>query len=173
MTFLTNYFRKFLSNLPNIKFAQNYGFLNVKVIGGPIIFWGKFRCLTCSFTVNAHEFSAFYRFSKSISVLQIWFVKVRVFWPRFRYSLSFLLKNHAQNEHKMIIVLPIFGNIACFVVFSRITEWVRQDCDIKIRKKWRVSIFWPILCRFYAGKYREIPLFSQKNAISQKHVSWK
>ena len=133
------------------------------MIGGPIIFWGKFWCLTCSFTINAHEFSAFYRFSKSISVLQICFVKVRVFRPRFRYSLSFLLKNHAQNEHKMIIVLPIFGNKACFVVFSRVTEWVRPDWDIKIQKKWRVSIFWPILCRFYAGKYREIPLFSQKS----------
>ena len=34
----------------------------------------------------------------------------------------------------MIIVLPIFGNKACFVVFSRVTEWVRPDFDKKFRK---------------------------------------
>ena len=77
------------------------------------------------------------------------------------YPYTFLFKNHAQNEHKMVHFLPIFGNKACFYMFSHVTQWVRSDYNKKIWKKCRVSIF----NQFYAKnwpKYREIPLFSQK-----------
>ena len=71
------------------------------------------------------------------------------------------LKNHAQNEHKMIHFLPIFCNKSCFYMFSHVTQWVRPDYNKK-RKKCRIRIFAHILCKNWP-KYKEIPLFSQKS----------
>ena len=59
-------------------------------------------------------------------------LKLGCFGRDLRISYTFLLKNHAQNEHKIIIVLPIFDNKACLHVFPHVTRWVRPDYDKKI-----------------------------------------
>ena len=81
-------------------------------------------------------------------------------------SIHSYLINHAQNEHKMIIMWPIFCQKACFYVFSHVTQWVRPDYDKKKIGKSAASAFFD---QFYAenwSKYREIQIVQNKAKVS-------
>ena len=84
--------------------------------------------------------------------------KLECFCQEFHvFPLLSYLKNHTQNEHKMINCLPIFGNKSCFYVFSHVTRWVRKDYVKKFWKKCRISIFIPKFGSAIFLKIREFP----------------
>ena len=63
----------------------------------------------------------------------------------------------------MIIVLPSFDNKACFVVFSRVTEWFRPDCDKKYSEKVTCQHFVPIFADFMPENIGKFPYFHKKS----------
>ena len=67
----------------------------------------------------------------------------------------------------MIIVLPIFGNKACFGVFSCVTEWVRPDCDKKFRKSDVSAFFDPFYGDFMPENIGKFPYFHKNRDISK------
>ena len=65
----------------------------------------------------------------------------------------------------MIIVLLIFGNKECFVVFSRVTEWVASDCEKKFRKSDVSAFFDPFYADFMPENVGKFPYFHKNRNI--------